>query len=573
MTRRTIHACRGLTALLVAAGLALPGGQAFSQDKPVQTSVGSGLISNAGELPANIRGGVFPSPVPEVSEINNYLFQDEQLNLDPNAGNVRVLRTDEKFELNDYVTGLFPLTQVPPRELRNVFRSIMALEGGTAEVIRDKTTGQDFLYVVAPMFVMPYVEAAVAELDVPWLREYDSGSADVYYKALNRGAAEVDFIARRWGSSDNGFSEIDVTNNAVSRLDEPYRIASYLKGAEIVDIPANQVLLEVEIYEVNTQNDLKLGLDYINWKNGPGRNLFQFVYQELDADSDNDFFTSVFDPFGAVDPNVSVGEGFELETDITQYYTAVNYLLPSNYIDFLQVKGIARLVREQTLQVKSANTAFISAEDQIVALVSEPNDLDEITPDELPGVTTIEAPRARRGDDDEIVVETVPVRDTTRRLRNEPVGTTGIFVEMTPFVGLESMELVVDIDIRDLKGVSPSGTPIIAERELSSTVRLIDGEPYVIGGLTRTNDIRETAKMPILGSIPIIGYLFGGETDVQRKTQVLVVVTPHFHLSSQVDLGLTADAVDIKTKVLREDADPDIPDNDYFFDQYLLGGL
>jgi type II secretory pathway component GspD/PulD (secretin) len=149
----------------------------------------------------------------------------------------------------------------------------------------------------------------------------------------------------------------------------------------MVDIPANQVLLDVAIYEVTASNDLKLGLDYIAWKNGPGRNLWNFIYSALDAQSNNDNTGSIFDPFASGHPllgTVAGNTNVKLYNDVDQYYRAVNYLLPSNFIDFLQVKGDARVINKQQLQVKSANTATISADDQLLALVSQPSDLDNV---------------------------------------------------------------------------------------------------------------------------------------------------------------------------------------------------
>ena len=64
---------------------------------------------------------------------------------------------------------------------------------------------------------------------------------------------------------------VDTTNNAVRHYDEEYRNKNYAEGAKLVDIPPNQVLLDVKMYEVNANNDTKIGVDYINWKNGPGR--------------------------------------------------------------------------------------------------------------------------------------------------------------------------------------------------------------------------------------------------------------------------------------------------------------
>jgi type II secretory pathway component GspD/PulD (secretin) len=50
-----------------------------------------------------------------------------------------------------------------------------------------------------------------------------------------------------------------------------------------------------------------------------------------------------------------------------------------------------------------------------------------------------------------------------------------------------------------------------------------DGEEVVFGGVSRDTTIQTTRKVPILGSIPVIGYLFGGE--LKAKKQVTVVET------------------------------------------------
>lgn len=539
----------------LAGAFALSATAGFSQSPT--SAISNPLLGSTGTTPATVRGGLGATPGAAASNVNDYTHQDDQLNLDANTGNVRVLRTDEKAALNDFVTATFKINNATPRELRNVFRSVLQLEGGTAEVIRDQATGESFLQVIAPSFTMPYLQRAVPTLDESWLREYDSGSADVYYKALNRRAADVDVFASEFGSSDNGFSVVDATANAVSRLDEPYRIENYEKGAKMVDIPANQVLLDVVIYEVTSNNDVKLGLDYIAWKNGPGRNLWNFVYTMLDAQSDNDAAGSLFDPFGG-------GSGVS-HVDVDQYYRAANYLLPSSYIDFLQVKGDARIVSKQQLQVKSANTATLSADDQLLALVSNPGDLDTVG-DTAPVALDLQH-RHRPGDDG----EPNDWRQWDRTLNYSNAGSTGLSLAVTPFVGLESMELVVSLEVGDLNGLAPNGTPIIGTRTLDTSVRLMDGQEYVVAHLKRTNNIEEAAKAPFLGDIPVVGYLFGGETNTNRQSDLLVVVTPHFHLSSQTDLGLTAEAQTTKDIVV-SGAASDLPSQVPFgYDQWMLG--
>ncbi|GEM_PF-531504 len=630
----------GTLGWMAIAGLA--GGLVAEAGAQTQTVIRSGALTGEA-VDVDRTPGIFPSPNPfpptadnpRGSFVDNYLFQDEQINLDANAGIVRVLRTNQKALVNDFVTAVFPVHKAVPRELRNVLRTIIGLEGGRAEVIRDPDGGQNYIQVICPAYMVPYLEQAIPLLDESWVREYDTGSADVYYKAKNRNAGDIDTIASQY-ASDSGFSQVDTRNNAVSRIDEPYRIENYLRAAELVDIPSNQVFLEVKIYEVASASDLKLGLDYINWKNGPGRNLAQFIYTGADAQSRNEVFTSVFDPF----VNALTGEinliGRDLDevkllTDFDQFHRSVNYLLPSNYLDFLEFKGVARVALNQHQMVTSSQTALFAAEDQIVALVSTPGDLDTVGPDTLQGVSgpiagTRFSSRIARDTDGTPILDNlggevpldangaplihdivngqfvrrlgpdgqpltlrrairfglitegdlvadalaVGVRDSSRRLNYRNAGRTGIFVAVTPFVGLESMELVVDVQIGDLNGLAPNGQPIINARTLSTTVRLLDGEPHVIAGIKRRIDIKETAKAPGLGDLPILGYLFGGETDVKRWTDVVIVVKPHFYLPSQTDIHAPQTVKNLAQYVEHGKGLRPLPHDHYGFDQWLL---
>lgn len=523
----------------------------------------SGLINQNTAPPNQVFVG--PQPSAASSNIDNYQNQNEQLNLEGNAGNTRVLRTNQKALLNDFVTATFQVKNVDPSEIRHVIGTICGLEGGRAEEILDSKAKQNFIQVICPKFQLPYLVKTIAALDQKWVGEENTGSSNIYYKALNRNANDVDFIAQNYGSDmtqTGAYSVIDTTNNAIARLETPYRTDQYLLGAKAVDIPANQVLLDVKVVEVNSNNDIKLGLDYINWKNGPGRNLFAFFQQGANSVSQNRNLTSVFDPFVTA-TDAAAGA---LRNQYNETYAAANYLLTSNYIDFLQVKGQARVLTKQSLMVQSSQTASLSADDVIVALVSTPGDLNTVGPDTLQGVgPTIHATRQTRS------ATTVPanVQDSNRRLNNRPAGSTGVFVSLTPFVGLESMELVLAVSNADLNGMTPNGQPIINSRDLFTTVRLFDGQPYVVSGLKRKHNVKETAKAPGLGSLPVLGYLFGGETTVNREDDILIVVTPHFYLPSQAIIHTLPEVKEVAGLVEGKIIKP-LPANPYGYDQWLL---
>ncbi|MCK5455430.1 MAG: type II and III secretion system protein, partial [Calditrichia bacterium] len=69
--------------------------------------------------------------------------------------------------------------------------------------------------------------------------------------------------------------------------------------------------------------------------------------------------------------------------------------------------------------------------------------------------------------------------------------------------------------------------PTIQRRALNSTVRLQDGETIVLGGLIQTLESENISKIPFLGSIPLIGYLFRNTSRKTSKSELIIYITPH----------------------------------------------
>jgi general secretion pathway protein D len=54
-----------------------------------------------------------------------------------------------------------------------------------------------------------------------------------------------------------------------------------------------------------------------------------------------------------------------------------------------------------------------------------------------------------------------------------------------------------------------------------------DQQSVVIGGLIQERDIYSVTKVPLLGDIPILGYLFKYSTKTKKKTNLLILLTPY----------------------------------------------
>lgn len=63
-------------------------------------------------------------------------------------------------------------------------------------------------------------------------------------------------------------------------------------------------------------------------------------------------------------------------------------------------------------------------------------------------------------------------------------------------------------------------------RESDSVIRAANGQIVVIGGLMQNSTRADESKVPLLGDIPLVGALFSHESEVQRKTELVILLKP-----------------------------------------------
>jgi len=86
-------------------------------------------------------------------------------------------------------------------------------------------------------------------------------------------------------------------------------------------------------------------------------------------------------------------------------------------------------------------------------------------------------------------------------------------------------ELEEPIEYRTV-GLSEVGLPIINVREMSTTVKVHDGEMLVIGGLISSVDEKTGSFIPGTSNIPFFKYLFGYEEKTARKRELIILLQP-----------------------------------------------
>ena len=80
--------------------------------------------------------------------------------------------------------------------------------------------------------------------------------------------------------------------------------------------------------------------------------------------------------------------------------------------------------------------------------------------------------------------------------------------------------------------------PDLNRRQLSSVVTVKDGNRIVLGGLINTRNTIKSNKLPLLGDIPVISYLFKYEEKIRQVEELVIIIEPHIIHKERNDVSL-----------------------------------
>ncbi|HSC47501.1 MAG TPA: type IV pilus secretin PilQ [Gammaproteobacteria bacterium] len=113
-------------------------------------------------------------------------------------------------------------------------------------------------------------------------------------------------------------------------------------------------------------------------------------------------------------------------------------------------------------------------------------------------------------------------------------------LDVTPQITPDE-RVIMDLEVHNdsVGQVVPSATggnvPTIDTRDVKTHVLVSNGDTIVLGGIYETTQTTSTAKVPLLGDLPLLGWLFRNTQTVNNKDELLIFVTPKI-----VDQGATA---------------------------------
>lgn len=110
----------------------------------------------------------------------------------------------------------------------------------------------------------------------------------------------------------------------------------------------------------------------------------------------------------------------------------------------------------------------------------------------------------------------------------------GILLDVTPSIKQDKIILKINPSITKTKDISVENQttaldapPNLSTKQLSSLVQVKDGEKIVLGGLIDKTEGQILRKLPLLGDIPLIKYLFSYKKNIKETQEMVIVISPH----------------------------------------------
>ncbi|MGA2172778.1 MAG: type IV pilus secretin PilQ [Sedimentisphaerales bacterium] len=297
------------------------------------------------------------------------------------------------------------------------------------------------------------------------------------------------FISQRGSiSSNGGTSNIIVT-------DTESKIKAIDTFIEEIDRMTPQILVEARIYDITSQNRLDLGVEW-----NAGRNT--------DYTSDAVGTAALppgtlgANPSGNTDPFATgIFSGATAKTTGTVGALRLGWLVNNVDIDML--------IRAQ----KNLISAKLLANPRILVLDNE---------------------RAKIK-----IVSEIPYQELTQTSGGGDIGSTsfkdvGVELDVTPHLTRDDMirlNLKPTFSVQSSTVTFASSTltypqPVVDTREAETTLLVRNGQTVVLGGLRKKDVSKQVNKVPLLGDIPVICYLFRFEGENTTNSELVVFVTP-----------------------------------------------
>ncbi len=146
-----------------------------------------------------------------------------------------------------------------------------------------------------------------------------------------------------------------------------------------------------------------------------------------------------------------------------------------------------------------------------------------------------------------LVYQTANTSSTLQNTRQQyPSVFSGVLLDITP--SIEGDEIILKINpsitsTKDSKVENQSNAlkspPNLSTNQLSSIVKIKNNQRVILGGLISKQNLTQEKRLPILGYIPILRYLFSYHKQREQTQEMVIIITPKIIHLNQDDLSTT----------------------------------
>jgi type IV pilus assembly protein PilQ len=264
--------------------------------------------------------------------------------------------------------------------------------------------------------------------------------------------------------------------------DYPRNLDKVAEILKMLDKAPQQVHVEVTVLNADVSDLNQLGVNFSA--------LAGVDYREYGATS-SDGFSINDNVFNSGQLNDGVGRfGTELASDLVGRGMQFGFIKDN-------ISAFVRAIEEQTAIVVQANTSLITMNKQ----------RGEVKLVRSDGYSTTTVSNG-------VAVENVKFLETGTKLILRP------FIQDNGIIRMEIHPEDSD------GGIAASGYPFEQTAEMTSNVMVRSGDTLVIGGLFREKRSGTESKVPLLGSLPLVGGLFRSSDENVRREEVIILLTP-----------------------------------------------
>lgn len=295
----------------------------------------------------------------------------------------------------------------------------------------------------------------------------------------------------------------DVGTNSLVIQASPEGFEALRRVIEKLDIERPQVLVEALIMEVGVNDSTQLGLSWVLQFGGP--DTAYTITQGLDSLTGGLLKNPGRNDKGDTNPP-PIGP--------TNAFTAAVAVVDGD--NFIQAV-LNATASDGNINIISAPHILTSDNEEAEILVGDNIPIITNRVQSAAGITS-------EGQDPSLATSVnVERQDIGVTLRVKPQITEGDSLRLEIFQEITDLNPTIQSGVGDPNQVGPA----LSNRRVENVVVAADGSTVVIGGLIRDNFSDTSNKVPWLGDIPVLGWLFKNQSTELRKTNLMVFITPH----------------------------------------------